>query len=787
MITHIDCSPRLGFLRDASRLLVGRTNRFSVLQKVTQIIAGFLLILATALNASAGFSIQNGLLIDGKGNEFILRGINYPHVWFPTQTATSIPNIAATGANCVRIVLGSGQQWGPNSAADVAQVIQLCKANKLIAILEVHDCTGFGESPNAAPVSTAVDYWISIQSVLKGQEDFVIINVANEPLGNGVPAATWVSVHTAAITRLRAAGFTHTLMIDGANWGQDWEKAMFNNAASVFAVDPLKNTIFSVHMYSVFALRSTIQSYLTAFVTNHIPIVVGEFGWAFQGQVLDAPSVMDICQTLGIGYMGWSWSGNGGADAPLDLTINFNPANLSNWGTMLINDVNGIASTAELSTVFGAVASLRLSPSALNPPATGNSATVNVTSNQSWTVTKNQPWITVTPLTGLNNGSLTVTTAANPNLGPRSGTVTVSGGGLNRNITINQLGTGGPGVCNNPVTISLPFVQNGSGEFCWISSGDISTINSWNLEKLEINGVDFTNKFAAAFPPRINGNYYIHYISGVSGGHFEAAGSNTTTNVPTTGVTVSPATVSVTVGSTTPLTATVAPATATNKAVIWSSSSPAVATVNASGVVTGVTAGTATITATTQSGNFTASSIVTVTPVVNVPATGVSVTPATVNVAIGSTTTLTATVAPANASNKAVTWSSSSASVATVSASGVVTGLAAGVTTITATTASGGFTASSVVTVIAAPPPPLCTSPAPSTLPLVRNGAGDFCFVTSGTISFINSWNMQRVEINGVDFTNKWANSLPPKINGTYTIHYVANVAWAHLEVNGTP
>lgn len=752
---------------------------------MTQIIAGIILVLATALNASAGFSIQNGLLIDGKGNEFILRGINYPHVWFPTQTATSIPNIAATGANCVRIVLGSGRQWGPNSAADVAQVIQLCKANKLIAVLEVHDCTGFGESPNAAPVSTAVDYWISIQSVLKGQEDFVIINVANEPLGNGVPAATWVSVHTDAITRLRAAGFTHTLMIDGANWGQDWEKAMFNNAASVFAVDPLKNTIFSVHMYSVFALRSTIQSYLTAFVTNHIPIVVGEFGWAFQGQVLDAPSVMDICQTLGIGYMGWSWSGNGGADAPLDLTINFNPTNLSNWGTMLINDVNGIASTAELSTVFGAVASLKLSPSALNPPVTGNSATVNVTSNQSWAVTKNQPWITVTPLTGSNNGSLTVTTAANPNLGPRSGTVTVSGGGLTRNITINQLGTGGPGVCNNPVAISLPFVQNGSGEFCWISSGDITTINSWNLQKLEINGVDFTNKFAAAFPARINGNYYIHYVSGVSGGHFEAAGSNTTTNVPTTGVTVSPVSVSIAAGGTTTLTAAVAPANATNKAVTWSSSSPAVATVNASGVVTGVSAGTATITATTQSGNFTASSSVTVIPVVNVPATGVSVTPATASIAVGGTTPLTATVAPANASNKAVTWSTSSSAVATVSASGVVTGVAAGTATITATTASGGFTASSVVTVTGTPPPPpLCTSPAPSTLPLVRNGAGDFCFVTSGTISFINSWNMQRVEINGVDFTNKWANSLPPKINGTYIIHYVANVAWAHLEVN---
>ena len=46
---------------------------------------------------------------------------------------------------------------------------------------------------------------------------------------------------------------------------------------------------------------------------------------------------------------------------------------------------------------------------------------------------------------------------------------------------------------------------------------------------------------------------------------------------------------------------------------------------------------------------------------------------------------------------------------------------------------------------------------------------------------------MQKVEINGVDFTNKWANSLPARINGNYYIHYVANVAWAHLEVTSAP
>lgn len=80
-----------------------------------------------------------------------------------------------------------------------------------------------------------------------------------------------------------------------------------------------------------------------------------------------------------------------------------------------------------------------------------------------------------------------------------------------------------------------------------------------------------------------------------------------------------------------------------------------------------------------------------------------------------------------------------------------------------------------------------CTNPIPATVPFTRNGVGDFCWVTSGTVSFINSWNMQQVQINGVDFTNKWANALPPRINGNYYIHYVATVAWAHFEINGSP
>ena len=112
-------------------------------------------------------------------------------------------------------------------------------------------------------------------------------------------------------------------------------------------------------------------------------------------------------------------------------------------------------------------------------------------------------------------------------------------------------------------------------------------------------------------------------------------------------------------------------------------------------------AGTATITATSEDGGFTATCDVTVTDPVPVPVavTGVTVAPTTLALEPGSSANVTATVAPADASNKNVTWSSDNAAVATVDTSGKVTAVADGTATITTTTEDGGFTASCTVTV----------------------------------------------------------------------------------------
>jgi glucosylceramidase len=166
--------------------------------------------------------------------------------------------------------------------------------------------------------------------------------------------------------------------------------------------------------------------------------------------------------------------------------------------------------------------------------------------------------------------------------------------------------------------------------------------------------------------------------------------------VAVTGVGVNPTTASVAVNNTTQLNATIAPANATNTGVTWASSNTSVASVSSTGLVTGVGAGTATISVTTLDGNKTATAAITVTVI---GTTGISVSPTSASFFATQTQQLTASVLPANASNKSLTWASSNTAVASVNANGLVTGIAQGTATITVKTVSGNFTATTAITI----------------------------------------------------------------------------------------
>src|SRR3954464_11719308 len=237
-------------------------RQLSILGTVVAALAASIVMFVSPAYAATGLHISGTNIVESNGSNFIMRGINHEHTWFTNQTS-SFANIKATGANTVRVVL-SGGRWTANSASDVANVISLCKANKLICVLEDHDTTGYGEDTAAYTLDQAVNYWISLKSVLVGQEGYVAINIGNEPIGNTNPAQ-WTSATAAAVKKMRDNGFQHLLMVDAPNWGQDWQNVMRDTGQTVLDADTLKNTVLSIHMYSVYAQASTIISYLDAF------------------------------------------------------------------------------------------------------------------------------------------------------------------------------------------------------------------------------------------------------------------------------------------------------------------------------------------------------------------------------------------------------------------------------------------------------------------------------------------------------------------------------------------
>ena len=165
------------------------------------------------------------------------------------------------------------------------------------------------------------------------------------------------------------------------------------------------------------------------------------------------------------------------------------------------------------------------------------------------------------------------------------------------------------------------------------------------------------------------------------------------------GVTVTPATAGVTVGSTVALTGTAVSGSTElpHRSLTWSTDDAAVATVDDMGVVTGVMGGTATITATHTSGESTFSATATVT--VTVPVTTVTVAPATSDLLVDETVQLTGTtLGPGNEDlGRTIMWSSSGEAVATVDANGLVTAVGIGTATITAT--SDGVSGTATVNV----------------------------------------------------------------------------------------
>lgn len=306
--------------------------------------------MSTTITAISGFMIAGTQIVDAKGQPFLIRGINHAHTWYKDDIDAALISIAATGANLVRIVLSNGQQWTKDSAESVANLLALCEQHQLIAMLEVHDATG---SDNLLTLQQAVSYWIELSPILIGKEDRVIINIANEWFGSWSSYA-WSVGYELAITSLREAGFEHLLVIDTAGYGQ-YPQAILDYGQDLLKSDRSARLAFSLHMYEYAAADSdTIKRNIDDVKALGLPLLIGEFGDRVpETHPVDLDTLMRYTEEQSVGWIAWSWYGNGGADTVLDLSSG--PQDgfaLTSWGKTAVESDNGIRLTAKPCTIF---------------------------------------------------------------------------------------------------------------------------------------------------------------------------------------------------------------------------------------------------------------------------------------------------------------------------------------------------------------------------------------------------------------------------------------------------
>jgi glucuronoarabinoxylan endo-1,4-beta-xylanase len=187
-------------------------------------------------------------------------------------------------------------------------------------------------------------------------------------------------------------------------------------------------------------------------------------------------------------------------------------------------------------------------------------------------------------------------------------------------------------------------------------------------------------------------------------------------------------------------------------------------------VMTGTLSGTTTTTTTATTTTTTAATTTTTAATTTTTTAATTTTTAATTTSTTATTTTT-TTATSTTTTTATTTSTTAAT--TTTTAGTTTTTTAATTTTTAgttTTTATGQTCSPVDAAI--------------TAPFTKEGAGTFCW-TATACSYINSWNLTTLTVNGVNFTNTYASSsqLPAKIDGNWYIYYNGSYGWSHFEL----
>lgn len=300
-----------------------------------------------AASKGVGFYVANGKLYDATGQEFIIRGTNKTH-----QDNQS-PGLGKTKSNATR--------WLVYFVDDPARTIRDMQsatiggttAQKMIAIPGFWDGTCKADQ---ATFDIMVNRWVRDAALYQTFEKYMILNIANE---FGSDEVAWRDMYSAAIPKIRAAGWHGAISVTAPGCGQNG-LAIAHYGPAILAADPEKNVLFDWHVYgNVFDSEGGIPRQwseqvdlvptMKAIKASGVAAIIGEFGPGRSigpsPTLLTPQRITDVADANGIGTLSWSWDDNnlaGGMSDDNSFSHSYNgdynsTADLTTFGKIMVD------------------------------------------------------------------------------------------------------------------------------------------------------------------------------------------------------------------------------------------------------------------------------------------------------------------------------------------------------------------------------------------------------------------------------------------------------------------
>lgn len=260
---------------------------------------------------SGRFSVQGTQIIGPDGKPFVPVGINDTAPTTHDEYTSQMPQLAAAGANTIRIMGNAQDISDPNSAFN--QEVKAATDAGMVALIAytpyANQYGGTGEIISGSDLDTATQAMATAAGMYKDNPN-VWFNTINES-GTNADAnnPAWMAEQTAIMSAIRATGNTNPMVVDDTEWGSGAVDSNFQNTSGILAnaktLQSFGNVIASEHMYQGNGQDENAIPGIQALQAAGMPVMIGEYGGNGDSQASAFQSTIAQAQQLNVGRLVW--------------------------------------------------------------------------------------------------------------------------------------------------------------------------------------------------------------------------------------------------------------------------------------------------------------------------------------------------------------------------------------------------------------------------------------------------------------------------------------------------